>query len=95
MRNRPANFYVRDRSSGKKVLVTADVAHEFRDSCKFIRLDDPAPQDVNADVPMPDLRKRTSIVINANEAAEEVPEAPEAEPKPKAAPKKKASAKNQ
>jgi hypothetical protein len=83
VRNRPPNYYVRDRNSGDKILVTAVTAHEYRDSCRYIRLDEPAPQDVDADVPVPDLRKRSSVVINADE-----------QEKPKAAPTKKAAKKS-
>lgn len=62
LRNKPAAFYVRARNGGHKILVTADIAHEYRDAIKFIRLDEPAPQDGN-DEPMPILTKRTHKVV--------------------------------
>lgn len=37
------SFYVLDRHSGNEILVTADIQYEFRDSCRYIRLDKPAP----------------------------------------------------
>jgi len=39
------SFYVLDRHSGNEILVTADVQYDYRDSCRYIRLDKPAPAD--------------------------------------------------
>lgn len=38
------NYYVLERKTGKEVLVTPDVAHEYRNAKDFIRLNKPAPQ---------------------------------------------------
>lgn len=45
MRHIPAAFYVLDRNSGKEILVTAELRHEYRDSCRYVRLNKPAPAD--------------------------------------------------
>lgn len=45
MRNPPAAFYVLDRHSGNEILVTADTRYEYRDSCRYIRLNKEAPPD--------------------------------------------------
>jgi hypothetical protein len=45
MRELPALFYVLERDTGKKILVTEETRHQYRDSVKYIQLDEPVPAD--------------------------------------------------
>ena len=56
MRPKQKNYFVLDREQGKEILVTPDIAHEYRDATKFIRLRKPAPQNVKPDAEPSDRR---------------------------------------
>lgn len=80
MRHIPPAFYVLDRHSGKEILVTAEDRHEYRDSCRYIRLKKPAPADT------PDVIEKAKEQGTARQEKRKKSTA-------KAAPKKKAATK--
>lgn len=94
MRRRPANFYVLERKTGKEILVTGDVAHLYRNAIDYIRLRKPAPQDVNADVPVPPEATRVGRKrIQTEDAADKKRQEQERKRNEKAAAVKKAAPK--